>query len=154
SLRNLLVASLALCSSNCLLFWVLARYYSPRWLYPIIYVWVGIFGVLTTTQVWALANHVLTTREARRIFGLVASGAISGWIFAGFFSKVLVKAFGTESLLLAMAAFLGACPPLVIIVWRQHQKVRDTEPAKVSAVGQENLLNSMRLVFASPYLRA
>ena len=152
SLRNLLVGCLVFCCASCLIFWGLSRYYSPRWLYPTIYVWVGIFGVLLTTQVWALANHVLTTREARRIFGLVASGAISGGIFAGFFSKVLAKAFGTESLLLAMAAFFAACPPLVILVWRQHQAVADTEPTK--ATGQENLLNSIRLVFSSPYLVA
>ena len=154
SLRSLLVGCLALYCSSCLLFWGLARYYSPRWLYPTIYVSVGIFGVLATTQVWALANHVLTTREARRIFGLVASGAITGGIFAGFFSKVLAKAFGTESLLLAMAAFLGACPPLVMIVWKQHQAVTDTHPTNAKATGQENLLNSMRLVFSSPYLAA
>lgn len=154
SLRNLLVACLVVCTSNCLLFWVLARYYSPRWLYPTIYVWVGVFGVLATTQVWALANHVLTTREARRIFGLVASGAITGGIFAGFFSKVVAKAFGTESLLLGMTAFLAVCPLLVIIVWNQHQAVEDTEPAKVGSAGQQNLLNSMRLVFSSSYLRA
>lgn len=154
SLRNLLVACLALCCSNCLLFWLLARYYSPRWLYPTIYVWVGIFGVLATTQVWALANHVLTTREARRMFGLVASGAITGGIFAGFFCKTFVRLLGTESLLLGMAVFIGACLPLVMIVWKQHEAIRDTEPTKAEAVDQENLLNSMRLAFSSPYLRA
>jgi AAA family ATP:ADP antiporter len=155
SLRNLLVATLVLFSSNCLLFWVLARYYSPRWLYPAIYVWVGIFGVLATTQVWALANQVLTTREARRMFWLVASGAITGGIFGGFYSKVVVKAFGTESLLLGMAAFLAVCPLLVIVVWKQYRAVEDREPAKVSEASQEeNLLSSMKLVLASPYLRA
>ena len=154
SLRKLLLGSLVLCTSNCLLFWGLARYYTPRWLYPTIYVWVGVFGVLATTQVWALANHVLTTREARRVFSLVASGAISGGIFAGFFCKLVAKAFGTESLLLGMAVFLGVCPLLVVIVWKQHQAVADTESAEGSAVGPQNLLNSMRLVFSSPYLRA
>ena len=102
SLRNLLLASLTVYTLSCLLFWGLSHY-QPRWLYPTIYVWVGIFGVLATTQVWALANCVLTTREARRVFGLVASGAITGGIFAGFFSKVVAKSFGTESLLLRIA---------------------------------------------------
>lgn len=154
SLRNLLLGSLVLCTSSCFLFWGLARYYTPRWLYPTIYVWVGIFGVLATTQVWALANHVLTTREARRVFGLVASGAITGGIFAGFFSKVVAKTFGAESLLLGMAVFLCICPVLVIIVWKQHQEVDSTDPNHKDSAGPENLLNSMRLVFSSPYLRA
>jgi hypothetical protein len=56
--------------------------------------------VLAPTQVWTLANYVLTTREARRVFGLRAGGAIAGGIFAGFFPKVVAKTFGTESLLL------------------------------------------------------
>jgi AAA family ATP:ADP antiporter len=153
SLRMLLLGSLVLCTSNCLLFWGLARYYPASWLYPTIYVWVGIFGVLATTQVWALANQVLTTREARRVFGLVASGAITGGIFAGFFSKVVAKAFGAESLLLGMAVFLSVCPVFVIIVWKQHQAVADTEPVEASAEGPQNLFESMRLVFCSSYLR-
>jgi ATP:ADP antiporter, AAA family len=154
SLRNLLLGSLALFTSNCLVFWVLARYYTPRWLYSTIYVWVGVFGVLGSTQVWALANHVLTTREARRVFGLVASGAITGGIFAGFFCKVVSKAFGAEDLLLGMAVFIGICPLLVVIVWKQHQTIADSEPSDEPAGGPKNFLDSMRLVFCSPYLRS
>jgi ATP:ADP antiporter, AAA family len=155
-LRNLLLGSLVLFASNCLLLWVLARFQPASWLYPTIYVWVGIFGVLATTQVWALVNHVLTTREARRVFGLVAGGAIAGGIFAGFFSRLAAKAFGTESLLLGMAIFLSACPLLVVIIWRQHQEgVAGTEPAEVIAEpGPQNLLHSVKLVFSSAYLRA
>jgi AAA family ATP:ADP antiporter len=151
SLRNLLLGSLALFTSNCCLFWTLTRFRPASWLYPTIYVWVGIFGVLATTQVWALANHVLTTREARRIFGLVAGGAIAGGIFAGFFSKVASKAFGAESLLLGMAIFLSLCPPLVVIIWRQHQEaVSGTEPTEVAAeLGPQNLLHSVKLVVSS-----
>jgi ATP:ADP antiporter, AAA family len=156
SLRNLLLGSLMLFASNCLLLWVLARFRPVSWLYPTIYVWVGIFGVLATTQVWALANHVLTTREARRVFGLVAGGAIAGGIFAGFFSKVAAKAFGAESLLLGMAIFLSVCPVLVVIIWRQHQEaVAGTEPAEEAAEPEpQNLLHSVKLVFSSAYLRA
>ncbi len=156
SLRNLLLGSLLLFASNCLLFWVLARFYQLSWLYPVIYVWVGVFGVLAPTQVWTLANHVLTTREARRVFGLVAGGAISGGIFAGLFSKIVAKAFGAESLLLGMAFFLSACLLLVVLIWRQHQEsITDTESAEAPAeLGPRNLLESARLVFSSSYLRA
>ena len=122
SLRSLLLGSLLLFASNCVVFWVLARFYPVSWLYPMIYAWDGIFGVLAPTQVWTLANHVLTTREARRVFGFLAGGGISGGIFAGLFSKVVAKAFGTESLLLGMALFLLLCLPLVVQIWRQHQQ--------------------------------
>jgi ATP:ADP antiporter, AAA family len=156
NLRRLLLGSLLLFASNCVLFWVLARFYPVSWLYPVIYAWDGIFGVLAPTQVWTLANHVLTTREARRVFGLLAGGGIAGGIFAGLFSKVVAKAFGTESLLLGMALFLFLCVPLVIQIWRQHHEavpdVASTEASPEQA--PRNLRESMGLVFSSTYLRA
>ena len=113
------------------------------------------FCVLSPTNVCKSANHVLTTREARRVFGLLAGGAIAGGIFAGFFSKVVAKTFGTESLLLGMAIFLFACLPLVVIIWRQHQEtVSEADPPEVSPERPRNLRESMQLVFSSPYLRA
>jgi ATP:ADP antiporter, AAA family len=156
SLRNLLLGSLMLFASNCVLFWVLARFHPVSWLYPVIYVWVGIFGVLAPTQAWTLSNYVLTIREARRVFWLVAGGAIVGGIFAGLFSKVVAQAFGTESLLLGMAVFLCACLPLVTVIWRQHQEaVANTEPTEaLTEPGPQSLLESMGLVFSSSYLRA
>src|SRR2546426_4480710 len=115
SLRNLLMGSLLLFASNCVLFWVLARFHPASWLYPVFYIWVGIFGVLAPAQAWTLSNYVMTIREARRIFGLVAGGAIVGGIFAGSFSKVVAEGFGAGRLLLWIGGFffsflaLGGC---------------------------------------------
>jgi ATP:ADP antiporter, AAA family len=157
TLRNLLLGSLLLFASTCVLFWVLARFYPASWLYPVFYIWVGILGVLAPTQAWTLSNYVLTIREARRVFGLVAGGAIVGGIFAGLFSEIVAKAFGTESLLLGMAVFLSACLPLVAIIWRQHQEaVANAEPTETLTElrpGPQSLLESMGLVFSSSYLR-
>lgn len=154
-LRNLLVGSLLFFAANAVLFWCLAHFFQLPWLYPVIYVWVGIFGVLAPMQVWTLANYVLTTREAKRLFGLVGSGAISGWIFGGFFSKAGAKAFGTESLLLGMALFLGLSAVLVVLIWRRKEAARGeaADPADLRAAqGPENLLASLRLVQSSKYL--
>ena len=135
---------------------MLARYYQLSWLFPVIYVWVGIFGVLAPTQGWTLANYVLTTREARRLFGLVGGGAIAGGIFAGFFSKVMAKAFGTESLLLGMALFLSISAPLVTLIWRRRQsRAEDTKSAEISGEQRpQSLFESIRLVVSSRYLLA
>jgi ATP/ADP translocase/HEAT repeat protein len=154
SLRGLLLGSLVFFASNCLLFWVLARFYLVSWLYPVIYIWDGMFGVLAPTQVWTLANHVLTTREARRVFGLLAGGAIAGGIFAGFFSKVVAKTFGTESLLLGMAIFLFACLPLVVVIWGYRQEVVPETESPEAAERPRNLRESVALVLSSTYLRA
>jgi AAA family ATP:ADP antiporter len=152
SLRALLVGSQFFFASNCALFWALSHYYHLIWLFPIFYVWVGIFGVLAPTQVWTLANYALTTREAKRIFGMVGGGAISGWIFAGFFSKTVAKAFGTESLLLGMAGLLLICAVLMLIMW-QTGKVGEV-PGRAMVEESQHLRQSFRLVASSRYLRA
>ena len=157
-LQILLIGSTIFFASNCALFWGLAHYhFHLTWLFPVFYIWVKVFGVLAPTQIWTLANYVLTTREAKRVFGMVGGGAIAGWIFAGYFCKVIAKTFGTESLLLGMSLFLLVCAGLILFVWRGGQVAVGgahvmTEGSAES--GPRNLFASMRLVFSSSYLRA
>jgi len=158
ALRGLLIGSNIFFASNCTIFWALAHY-RPHlaWLFPVFYIWVKVFGVLAPTQIWTLANYVLTTREAKRVFGMVGGGAIAGWIFAGYFSKAIAKTFGTESLLLGMALFLLICTGLIVFIWRSGQVAVGgahgiTEGSAESS--PRNIFASTRLVFSSSYLRA
>lgn len=156
-LRNLLVGTLLFFALNALAFWWLARFYQFPWLYRIFYVWVGIYGVLAPAQVWTLANYVLTTREAKRLFGLVGSGAIAGWIFGGYFTSRVAARFGAESLLLGMTLCVGLCAVLVVLIWRQRQAgLIEVEDAGEARFKEEhlNFWASVRLVGSSPYLRA
>src|SRR5580692_2175214 len=141
SLGNLLVGGPLFFAAACALFWVLVYYYHLAWLYPVFYIWVGIFAVLAPTQVWTLANYLLTTREAKRIFGMVGGGGICGWIFAGYLSRIVTKAFGTESLLLGMTVLLLICSALMAVVSKDGKLQLD--PAKdpaagVAGIGQED----------------
>jgi AAA family ATP:ADP antiporter len=154
SLTNLLAVTLSFFFMNVVLFWWIARYEQATWLYPVVYIWVGIFGVLAVTQVWTLANYVLTGREAKRLFGFVGSGGILGGIFGGFFSNALAHALGAESLLLAMAVSIGVSIALVFAIRAQN---RDMVQALSSgtAIGGERpgtVRESFRLVRSSPHL--
>jgi ATP:ADP antiporter, AAA family len=155
SVRNLLAGSMIVFSANCALFWLLVHLYHLPWLYPAFYIWVGIFGVLAPAQVWTLANYVLTSREARRVFGIVGSGAIMGWIFAGFFTKQMVRRFGTESLLVTMAVLLAISAVLVVLIWRRAgaAAARQVE-AENGSTEPQNLRQSITLIASSPYLRS
>ncbi|HMD43768.1 MAG TPA: Npt1/Npt2 family nucleotide transporter [Candidatus Acidoferrum sp.] len=157
SLRNLLIGSQLFFAANCGLFWVLAKLYHPAWLYPVFYIWVGIFGVLAPTQVWTLANYLLTTREAKRVFGMVGGGAILGWIFAGFISMALARAFGTESLLLGMVPFLVISAVLIYVAWsaaNSQLKESKEPPQEASGNEQKDVQGSLRLILSSKYLSA
>jgi len=155
--QALFVGSLLFFAANSFVFWYLSRYYHLRWLFPIFYVWVGIFGVLSPAQVWTLANYVLTTREAKRLFGLIGAGGIFGGIFGGYICKSLPKVAGTESLMLVMAPLLAlAAVPVVVLARRHSAATRGEESAKLSP-GQEstpNVLQILNLIWRSKYLRA
>jgi AAA family ATP:ADP antiporter len=156
--RDLLVGSMLFFSATCAVFWGLAHYYSRLiWVFPAFYVWVKIFGALGATQVWTLANYVLTSREAKRVFGMVGGGGIAGCIFAGFLSNTMAKGFGTESLLLAMTLFILICAGLVILVWRSGRVLVGDGQRTAGApteTAPRNVAASLRLLFSSPYFRA
>jgi AAA family ATP:ADP antiporter len=121
---------------------------------PVVYVWVGAFGVIAPAQVWTLANYVLTPREARRLFGLVGAGATLGATAGGFLSSVVARRFGTESLLVVVSACLLAATFLVGALWRRRPEALGEPHAHRSSPAGGGLGGSLRLVLASPHLRA
>lgn len=150
TMRALQVGSLWLFASNCVLFWWLSLTGGDdRALLITIYLWVGIFGALAPVQVWTLANFVLTTREAKRTFGLIGSGAILGWIVGGLATRLTAAWLGTETLLLWVAASLVLSAGLVDLVWR-----RAGAPQGAPDVSTPGLRESLRHIAGSRYLRA
>jgi len=154
-LRNLLVGCLVLFAALQCVFWYLAKFRPEQtWQYPVFYIWVGILGVIAPTQVWTLANYLLTTREAKRIFGLVGAGGISGWIVSGLLAEKLAKTkgLGTESVLLAMAVSLLGCAAIVAVLWRERGRAHPAGAPAVADASSKSLRESMSVVFSSPYL--
>ena len=157
NLRNLLVGNLLFFASNALLFWWWAAVsvMESNLLFIVLYVWVGVFSVLAPSQVWTLANYVMTTREAKRAFGFIGSGAILGWIVGGFATRTAVSRFGTESMLGFVALSLMGCSALVIYIWRHRPAyLGDGQPATGSERQTGGVWTSLGLVRESPYLRA
>ncbi len=151
-LRRLLIGTLLLFSATGVVFWALSRSGEPFWMLPALYVWASVSGVLLPAQVWTLANSVVTTREAKRLFVIVGSGAIIGWIAGGLITRAAATRFGTENLLLMTAMTLALCPVLVAKIWRE----RRIDPADIAVDGREvsGLTESFGAVRRSPHLRA
>src|SRR5262245_3392883 len=106
---------------------------TPGWVVYAFYVWVQIFGMITTTQFWLLANYVFNTREAKRLFGFIGSGAILGGITGGYLTRWLVPTFGTVNLLLFCIVFLLSNVMLLRVIWVRsgRPKSRDRRPPAV-----------------------
>ena len=154
NLRNLQVGALLFFSTTALGFWIWTSQRPESGpLFVAIYVWVGVLSVLAPSQVWMLANRVLTTREAKRSFGLIGSGAILGWIVGGLATREIVQRFGTESMLILISISTLACAALVVMIWRDRPDyVGADQPASGADTKSGGLRASLRLVRGSAYL--
>ena len=99
--------SLTFLCGNVLLFWWGFRFARAPWLAAAFYVWVNCYGVIAPVQAWTFANSVFDTRQARRLFGVVGSGASFGAIIGGLLAQMLVGRLGTVDLLLVLAGLVG-----------------------------------------------
>lgn len=158
NLRNLLLGSMAVYVAVFTVCWYLARYHpeTQGWLFPVFYVWMGIFGVLSTAQVWTLANYVLTTREAKRVFTLVASGAIVGATFGSLLAKALAVRLGTETLVLLIVASMALCSILIVVIWKRRTESVAAEEEKTGIKQEEekghSLGKMLHVLLSSKYL--
>ncbi len=146
---DLTAYSILFFASNVLLFWWLALR-GERWLYPLLYVWSGMFGVIATTQVWTLANELFTVREAKRTFGVVGAGGSLGAAAGGWAAFCLAPRIGTTHLLLVVVALLLAAAGTV---WALSRLRTAQEPASRAFPPPRNLAESLGTIAGSGHLR-
>ncbi len=99
------------------------------------YIWVAIFAVMSSSQFWILANLVYNVREAKRLFGFIGAGAISGGIFGGYLTSVMAPLIGTENLVFIAAIFLIACIPITRFIWKSKVAPLNVYKRKRRSVG-------------------
>src|SRR3954463_10374767 len=158
--RTVAVATLVFFSSHVVLFWYAFRFHaaaiavrgSPAWYLPgAFYVWVNCFGVIASVQAWSFANLLFDTRQARRLFGLIAVGASLGSIGAGLLARVLVTPIGgAVNMLLVLAGLILSAAAIVAIAYTQLQV---GGPARRTRAPRNPLGDSLRRIAGSKYLR-
>ena len=112
--RIVTIGTLLFFSINVMLFWYGFRFHR-FWLLPgIFYVWVNCFGIIAPVQAWSFANSLFDTRQAKRLFGLIGSGASLGAITGGLLARFLVEPVGgAVNLLLVLAILILLAASLV-----------------------------------------
>lgn len=93
------------------------------WVLYIFFVWVAIYGVLSASQFWILANVVFNAREAKRLFGFIGAGAIAGGIAGGYLTSIIAQFMSSEFLLFLGAFFLFLCISLTKRIWNNHVEI-------------------------------
>jgi AAA family ATP:ADP antiporter len=159
-LRTVAVATLVFFSSNVVVFWYAFRFHaeaiavrgSLAWYLPgAFYVWVNCFGAIAPVQAWSFANLLFDTRQARRLFGLIAVGASLGSIGAGLLARVLVRPIGgAVNLLLVLAGLILTAAVIVAVA---HMQLQIGGPARRTKPPKHPLADSLRRIAGSRYLR-
>src|SRR5713226_5159837 len=119
----LVIGTLLFFAFSVSLFWWLTRF-QFKWVYMLIYIWVYTVAAMGPTMGWTLANYVLTTREARRLFGFIQAGAIIGVPFVGFITADVMRHGHAkpQTLLLGVALLLGVCTLLVKLLFKSARQ--------------------------------
>jgi AAA family ATP:ADP antiporter len=87
-------AALVIVTSLALFWWLFQIHQLSRVMPYLFYIWVSLFGVIAPSQVWLQCNHIFDSRQAKRLFSIVGSGAIVGGIVGGYLTTLYIDTLG------------------------------------------------------------
>jgi AAA family ATP:ADP antiporter len=123
-----------------------------------LFVFLEIVGSLAVLQFWTFASDIFDTREAKRLFGLIAGGsAVSNVLFGAVLSS-LASRLDPADLLLVIAASLLVCVVVVRLIAGPCRADLPPDalqpPARPeSGGGRPGLLDDLRVILAEPLVR-
>lgn len=156
-IRLLNLTILFLITSLLFFRWYLLQGIDSPFLYYGLFIWASIYGVLTTSQYWLLANYIFNAREAKRLFPILASSALAGAIMGGYFTSFLVtKIGGTHNLAFFCIALMAAALIFINSAWRNRdpsqEQTRRNQPVRTSPKSGEIVTEIFELIKQSRHL--
>jgi len=133
----------------------------PHWFFPVLYVEAQVIWIFSLMQFWTFAGDLFDTRQAKRLFPLIAVGALLGMISVGLFCKQIISALGTENLLLIWAGLILVAVILGGITYRRYRKTDEapkkdllTAAAEVKPSEWQKIKDGFRDLGREPLLRS
>jgi AAA family ATP:ADP antiporter len=144
--------TLAICLLSLLAFAIIEPQSVGRGVVAVgLYTWVGVFGVLAASQFWMMANLVFDVRQAKRLFGLIGAGAITGGITGGYLASLLAETYGMNGLLYGATCLLFPCLPISWYLWRHFVPIQEKRlPLRTH---KEEEASPARLILESRHLQ-
>jgi ATP:ADP antiporter, AAA family len=149
--RSVTVATLVFFSLNTVMFWYAFRFRPFALLPGLFFVWVNCYGVIAPVQAWSFASSLFDTRQAKRLFGLIGSGASFGAITGGLLARFLVEPVGgTINLMLVLAVLLLIAAGIVATA---NRRIRRPVRSGSGRQAPRSFSETWAEIAASPYLR-
>jgi len=148
------VTTLILVANLFVLRWLLQ--FSHGSVFYTFYIWVSIYGAISTSQFWLFANAVFDATQAKRLFVLFSLGGIIGAFTGGEVTSFVVDTFNvsTENLLFFCMGFLLVTVGLVNVIWKtkQHRDTPAPTRSRRRKQQKENFTELFKLVTKSKHL--
>ena len=155
--RRILPWTYGFLASNLLVFAVLfARQPDNLWSARAFYIWLSMFNLLTISLAWSVLADLLSSEQAKRLFGLLAAGASLGGLIGPLLGTLLVGVIGHAGLVLLATACLAGSVVAAIYLQRyrdRHPLPADIELPRSRPLGGNPFAGASE-VFRSPYLLA
>ncbi len=121
----------------------------------ILYIWVAVYGILSTAQFWAFANYLYDPRQAKRIFAILGVGATAGGIVGGYITQYGATILGTENLMLLCVGLIAICIGLTWYLWRARREtiLEAAKTKRFKTAKAEKTDGSFKLIWESRYLK-
>lgn len=150
--HKMITGTLLFFSLNVLMFWYFFEFHRFDALASAFYIWVNCFGVIAPVQVWTFANSTFDTRQAKRLFGLIGTGASLGAISGGLMASLLPSVVGgTVNLLLVLALLIAAAAVMVNMAFRFRPRRSGSTKERITSVAFWRTLGQ---IAQTPYLRS
>ncbi len=95
------------------------------WFYVLLYILAQAIWNFSLLQFWTFLGDLFDSRQAKRLFPLIAVGSLLGMIAVGLTSRPLVRAVGTENILLVWAGLISGALLLGGVVYKTYRKAKE-----------------------------
>lgn len=116
------------------------------------YVFGDMFNTVMVMLFWAFLSDIVTTGEAKRLYGVIGLGGVAGGLFGAFFVATTVKTMGRDTILLACLV------PMILIsliVWWVNRQVEIDHPSVIGVPAHPECSSfdeGIKLLLESKYL--
>jgi ATP:ADP antiporter, AAA family len=127
--------------------------FHKTWVYFSFYAWGGLFNLVIPTLGWVISYDLYRIREAKRLFGLLATGGVLGGA-VGSFSTVL-SAHSQPRLEGQVLFCLIVLEVMAVLLYRlvQRRERQDKRPSTPSRKFEEDNRHSLKGMLRLPYVR-
>ena len=122
------------------------------WFYAVLYVFIDIVGGISIIQFWTYANDIFSSREAKRLFGIIGAGGVISNILCGFIVGALSEVLDTHHLLLLCVLLLFASMSCVRALAKEIHDDLD-QPSRSTSKNRKFNKGELLSVFESKHLK-